>query len=399
MVLARMNRRLILTTFCIIWLSAIAAFANEIEFTKTFQSNNILLTFNLPIRLNKLIIPPQNQSIWQTGQSCICAVAIIDNIKRISSIGASNTELIFDFGKSDIKQILIKPLVFSKKPIKSDYSDLAIEGISTQKATLQDNLDSYAQKIIDFQKNNKCFSCHAMIPFAAACEEADFKGLEIPKEKISVLLEQISSFQQADGSYEFRSDPEYGKITTTLSAAFIASTLGKFATQPNPVIQKIFKQLPLWQNKDGSLKNDFTYLPIFSRHVTSSFLEAKFISNILYNNSVNQNEMFLYDRLGWLQSWARKNVNLESPSNLLFFLGIPYFLQLTQEEKSEIYPKLLELKKSKAYEKLPEIKIITNFLLNKYFNYKITNNDSVNWKSQPDSKTYWKLLEESLFIK
>jgi hypothetical protein len=394
-----MNNKLLLLILSLISLATVTI-AKEIDFSKSFQGNNIRLNFKRQFKVDKLILPANNKSIWQSTKSCVCAVAIADNIKRISSINASNTELIFDFEKKDIKQILIKPLVFSDQVITSGISEIKVTGIATQKENFQNNLKTRAKEIIDFQKQNKCFSCHSAIPFSLACEEASFQGLEIPKDQIEVMLEQIEKFQKNDGSYEFTTDPEYGKISTTLSAGFISSTLAKVITKPNPQIRKIFQQLPLWQDKDGSLRHDFVFLPIFNSQITSAFLESRFISNLLYNGiSKNEEVTFLYDRLGWLQSWAKKKVRLDNPSDLLFPLGIPYLLQLGPKEKKDIHPKLLAIKSSKAYQKLPEVKIITNFLLNKYFNYKISSNDSIDWTSFPESKKYWSLLEDLIFIK
>ena len=389
-----MNNKLLLLILSLISL-ATTAIAKDISFTKKYQGNDIQLNFKEQTKIEKLIIPSNNNSVWQSQKSCICAVATANNIKRISSISASNTELIFDFEKKDIKQIIIKPLLFSDKKIVSKIKKIKVSGISTLEAKFQSNLKAHAEEIIDFQQRNKCFSCHSAIPFSLACEEAAYQGLTIPEKQIELMLEQINDFQENDGAYKFNSDPEYGKITTTLSAGFISSTLAKLIAKPNPNIRKIFQQLPLWQDKDGSLRHDFIFLPIFNSQITSAFLESRFISNLLYNEfSKNEEIGFLYERLGWLQSWAKKNSRLDNPSDLLFPLGIPYLLQLNKKEKDAIYLRLLNIKNSKAYQKLPEVKIITNFLLNKYFNYKISSNDFIIWKSFPGSKKYWSLLED-----
>ena len=362
-----MSKLNIIILFFSLWFSGSAYAQNLYKITK--DGNNIILDFNDNWYFSKIAIPVRSFKIWKDNFAHNAAIIQLGNEKHVLSSKSNEKYLEYNELTLPIDKITLTSINTSSERVEECLP--IFKATSSKTKFIEDNLLLISERENDFIKNNKCFSCHSLIPTALAFNTAYIKGYHLESMNVNKLMANFSSLQREDGSFYFENQPIYGINSTTLSAAFIASLFSDMATPDFIKIGiKINKFIKLTHKPNEVIRADFIFEPFFNNETTSLLFEVVFQKILYLKDFENQKES--YERSKELLALLPETENLEFNKKLLLFCGIPYSKQLTYEERKELIP---ELQKhfEMPYSKISEI----SRLLSLYLYKKINSNESL----------------------
>jgi hypothetical protein len=352
----------IIILFFSLWFSGSAYAQNLYKITK--DGNNIILDFNNNWYFSKIAIPVRSIKIWKDNFAHNAAIIQLGNEKHVLSSKPNEKYLEYNELTFPIDKITLTSINISSESVEECLP--IFKATSSKTKFIEDNLLLISERENDFIKNNKCFSCHSLIPAALAFNTAYIKGYHLESMNVNKLMANFSSLQREDGSFYFENQPIYGINSTTLSAAFIASLFSDMATPDFIKIGiKINKFIKLTHKPNEVIRADFIFEPFFNNETTSLLFEVVFQKILYLKDFENQKESF--DRSIELLSMLPETENLEFNKKLLLFCGIPYSKQLTAKERKELIP---ELQKhfEMPYSKISEISRLLSLYLYKKIN-------------------------------
>lgn len=158
-------------------------------------------------------------------------------------------------------------------PILSETTDsvlsspgrIHISGSDASWRNFENELADLSNAALEFQRKNRCFSCHIMLPLAWTATLAEFRCMGTPRPTLASIAENIVSLQRSDGSFSAPGHPEYGIVSPTLAAAASLACLNKFCSETNviPALRKATDFLIAHPSGSGLPELDFTFPPLF----------------------------------------------------------------------------------------------------------------------------------------
>lgn len=142
---------------------------------------------------------------------------------------------------------------------------IVISGLDPSQRILETELAELSRATLEFQRKNRCFSCHLTLPLAWTATVAEFRCMDTPRPLLASIAADIVAFQQADGSFSFPEHPEYGIVSPTLAAAGALTYLQKFCYDLDvaPALGKAVEFLAAHVSASGCPEFDFSFPPLF----------------------------------------------------------------------------------------------------------------------------------------
>jgi hypothetical protein len=312
---------------------------------KKKTAGTIIINFSEKLAISKIILPTNTEKLWGAGKKCRAATIKAGNKSFLSSTDQNGNELTFSLEGIIAQKIIVNPLYIEVSTTDSNNADPVVEAVRAKIRLIEDKIKLLAQQTIEFQKQNRCFSCHTAYPLAVLFNEADKKGYKIDKKQIEILTESIGATQKADGSFYFKQQPDYGTITPTLCAGAIFAQLARFDRRLLVNLNRILLLLPGWLDKNSNLKSDFYFTPIFIGQTTSTVFEALIIAAIYYfepSVTGTDREESLRQRLLYLNRNLKIRPEGNQQHNLVLLGGLPYIGQFSPEQKEPLLKGLIK---------------------------------------------------------
>ena len=298
-------------------------------YTVIRSNNKIEIKFNECWYFTKIAIPVCSAIIWGDDKSHNVAVIEFENEKHIISSKPGEKYLEYNDSTKAVSSIFLTSINLSSENITECLPLFKAASSKTQE--IEDSLLMISQRENEFLLQNRCFSCHRLIPAALVFRTAYKKGFNIREKEINKLTEKFSALQKDNGSFYFEREPVYGVNTTTVTAAFIASL---FSDISNIDFLKIGLKAKNYLNsthKDNEIiPPDFIFEPFFNYETTSILFEIIFQKNLYLKDSQHQKDS--NDRANNLLKHI-SFVNDKGFNNKLILLcGIPYSYRLSPDE-------------------------------------------------------------------
>ena len=296
------------------------------------------IEFSEELAVEKLVVPCNSEKIWGPGKRCLAATVIFGKKQFISSAVSGEKGIVFFLDHLIGEGFEIKP-VFTEPNIDENEGILEIVATRAQTRRIELKIAELSQRVLSFQQQNQCFSCHTLFPLALTINEADKNGFRISSEQVKKLGESLGSMQSVNGSYFFARQPDYGTISTSLCAGSIFAMLARFDRRMLVNLEKIYSSFHAWLDEENDLKSDFFFRPLFIGKTASALFEALIVAALYYQNptvtGIARNEN-LRQRLMHLNK--RFKVEAEAPvlQNLLLLTGLPYIGQFGNEQIDDL---------------------------------------------------------------
>ncbi len=204
----------------------------------------------------------------------------------------------------------IIPLVSAPSETGSGTTgQIFISGLAPTIRDLEVELADLSRATLEFQRTNRCFSCHLTLPLAWAATVAEFRCLETPRAVLGSIASHLVTLQQADGSFAVPGHPEYGIVSPTLAAAGALTYLKKFChdLDISPILEKTVVFLAKHPSTDGAPPFDFSIPPLF---IGKSFAACLFLDAVESLRTADMEHPTLADsRLAALSAGAEGVLN------------------------------------------------------------------------------------------
>jgi hypothetical protein len=171
--------------------------------------------------------------------------------------------------------------------------------------------------------------------------------------------------QQDNGIFFFAAHPDYGPITTTLCAGAILALLSDFSADYLHNLRKIYDLLPNWQDKDGFIRSDFYFRPLFIGQITSALFETLIISSLYAGSAAESgsDETTRYrERLLRMNAWGRAQTSEPIHRRIILMAGMPYLFQFADADRPEIISQLKRLCENEPEGKRADIKALVSYI-------------------------------------
>lgn len=351
-------------SFCFVALLLIAGAVQAENYSISILSDRTLVRFAEEWSFDQIEVPAVSQSFWGNRLTHSAATLKAGDQPFVSALSSDSSHLKFNLAGVKTSEIEIIPLLTSDQSttIESDFIFLAVPAkIREIEKKINDSLD---QEILFIRKNN-CFSCHTALPLAMACKSAGAEGLQPDLQKIRDFGLAISKTQQPNGSFFYPAHPDYGVITTTLSAGVILSFLSDFSDDFINQLQNIFNLLPGWLDNNGLAQSDFYFKPVFIGQLTSALFES-IIINTLYCKTAGipqESHELMRQRLVRLSNWATDQTAEPLHRQIIMMAGIPFFYNVSIEERSTLATQLTDMLNNEPEGRRTEIQALTRMVL------------------------------------
>ncbi len=360
------------------------------------NSKNIKLLFDEYWCFSEIKIPVFSPSFWGDNLSHNIAVLEIGPDKHILSRNGNSDYLIFSESEQNTNKLTITSINSYSDP--TPEQSLFFKAIHSQTKYIEDNLLLIVEKENKKINSNNCFSCHSLIPAAMAIKSAQTKGFSIDKTLINNLFISITNLQNNDGSFYFDSQPCYGKISTTLSTAYILALLSD--NMPTTFIttgEKINDFLKtISPDNNSKVKADFIFEPFFN-HETTSLLHEIIFQKYMYlkNNSQNQH---CNERANNLLKQSNSHKNDPFIKKLLLLSGVPYSYQLPPDERTLIIKEIKNHLESPQNKTSEILRMLCLYVITKIAPYQKLPSPFYNSEYEENNvNNIWKCFEKILY--
>ncbi|MBI3039360.1 hypothetical protein HYY75_09995, partial [bacterium] len=254
--------------------------------------NGVSVKFPNPMAVSEVTIPVLDSQLWGSGNRGKIVIAKWKQLdgspeeEKNVAIGTGLSHepwILLKFGAIMTNQIEFFPI--SVEPVAASFGfseGWKIVGVPASRQLIESNLLKFGQKIISSQKQERCFRCHLLLPYAMAVTSAENRGFLVPGDELASLGLEIIKMQNPDGSFYFSSHPNYGKITPTLCAAAVLGWLQRWTPEAQIGIEKACNFLLTFQKSTGEMRPDFFYPPFmtgpaFGTWLFSIALESEYL--------------------------------------------------------------------------------------------------------------------------
>ncbi len=368
-----------------------SGFAESLTIRKT-DKNNVLLVFKQPWAFDMVKLPTVWPEVWGNGVRCNAAVIEISGQHFVAAAtGSAYLEFILPSPTDFI--IKVSPIDFSSTSILYDNAKLEISAVTAHIRSLESRLDKQIDNVLQFNRQNNCFSCHTSFPLAIACNEAFHRGYKINRQKIQQLAQSIIDVQKPNGTFYFPLHPDYGIVSTSLCAGAILASLSDCVPEAISGMKQVFRNLPNLLDNEGIPKTDFYFRPIFIGQMTSALFESLIISTIYRNFPSDPENEQLRQRLLRMQRWAKSMHEEPVHRKIILMTGLPYLVQFDPTERDSVVAQLENLITYEPEGKRSDIRAIARMILQKISprNYRP---EDFTGKAATGADQIWQCLEQ-----
>ncbi|HOT27996.1 MAG TPA: hypothetical protein PLU72_07385 [Candidatus Ozemobacteraceae bacterium] len=211
-------------------------------------------------------LPPDSADVFGAGRRGTAVIVRSAHVTRVCRLNEPYDDT-FSIRLNDPSTgwLELVPLVSAPSKIGSGTTGgIIVSGLDPAVRNLEIELTDLSRAIMEFQRTNRCFSCHLALPLAWAATVAEFRCLETPRTVLASIADQLVALQQADGSFAVPGRPEYGAVTPTLAAAAALAYLKKFCLDLDisPILEKAVAFLAERISTDGVPSFDFSFPPL-----------------------------------------------------------------------------------------------------------------------------------------
>lgn len=315
----------------------------------TRNASSATIIFSEELAIESLMLPTEASRLWGPGVSCRAATLQLADRSFIASAQPGQKELVFHLEGLFTDRILVRPAYLEKADQPEGSGSILLEAVPAQTRRIESEIESLTRQVIDFQKQNNCFSCHTLFPLALTINEAARRGLSIASSSIEVLSDSLTAMQRADGRYYFANQPEYGEVSTSLCAGGAMALLVRFDRRLLLNLVRISRLFPNWIDDESDLKSDFFFRPLFIGKPTSAMFEALILAALYYFRPVITGEKAdeeLRQRLIRLNARFKIDIEDSAAQNLLLLVALPYIGQFSDEMRAPLFKSVLEAQRT-----------------------------------------------------
>lgn len=395
------SRRLIIGALTVLMIFSAVLYAQSERYVISRDDERVVIAFSEQWAFDEVRLPVSAPQLW--GSPALCRAASVEAAGRhfVASAKENEQHLVFRLNGLATDSLIITPLIQHNSDNYELFSYIEFSAVPAKMRQIENRLSSLAGRVSEFHRQHGCFSCHTALPLALACKSAANRGYRIDAEKFLALGREISRMQRHDGSYFFQGQPDYGKIMTTLCAGTILALLSDFSSEFLVNLKKIVPLLPDWLDKDGLLKSDFFFRPLFIGQPSAALLEA-FISHTLYiktaGNPDEPPDDKLRRRVLQLGRWTKTQSSEAIHRRIILMIGTPFLFQFSHHEKPEIIRQLRHLLKNEPEGTRHDMRALARFLLNR-----LIPGEEIETQATPAVQTLsdeiWQCFEEIITFK
>lgn len=338
----------------------------------TRLENRLLINFAQPLAFDQILLPTHSAELW--GQGIICRAALIEasDHQFIASARTNEGFMVFRPKTAASSSFYITPLITRAAELENhgQNADNRIEltAVPAEVRAIENRIRHLVDATMQFNRENRCFSCHTALPLALAVKNAAARGYELDQNMLQTVGNEMARLQLADGSFFFPEQPAYGRIMTTMCAGAIMSILAQFNPDLHASLRKMLPMLKSWQNPDGTPGSDFFFRPVFIGQPTALLFESILISAAYFRSFAESNgepDAQLGKRLRELSGWAKDLKNEAIHRRIIIMAGMPLTFQFQEAERPELIRELTRVIYDEPEGKRRDIRALAVWLLNR----------------------------------
>jgi len=344
----------------------------DFSYRVTRLENRLLINFTQPLAFDQILLPTHSDELW--GQGTICRAALIEtsDSQFIASAKADEGFMVFRPRLAASSSFYITPLVtrntgFEYHPEKTDNS-IELKAVPAEVRAIENRIRKLVDATMQFNRENRCFSCHTALPLALAVKTASARGYDLDLNMLQTVGSELAGLQHADGSFFFPEQPAYGRIMTTLCAGAIISILAEFNPGLHANLKKMLPVLKNWRNPDGTPGSDFFFRPVFIGQPTALLFESILTSTVYFRSfaeSDGEPDAQIGGRLSELSGWAKDQKNEAIHRRIIIMAGMPLTFQFQEAERPELIRELTRVIYDEPEGKRRDIRALAVWLLNR----------------------------------
>ncbi len=342
----------------------------DLSYRVTRLENRLLVSFTQPLAFDQILLPTFSEELW--GQDIICRAALIETSDRqfIASARADEGFMVFRPESVASSSFYITPLITrtvgNEYPGRNISNRIELTAVQAEVRAIENRIRQLVDATMQFNRENRCFSCHTALPLALAVKNAAAIGYELDQNMLRTVGSDIARLQLADGSFFFPEQPAYGRIMTTMCAGAIISIMANFNPDLYANLKKMLPLLKSWRNPDGTPGSDFFFRPVFIGQPTALLFES-ILTGAVYFRSFAEGEpdTQLGNRLSELSGWAKDLKNEAIHRRIIIMAGMPLTFQFAETERPELIRELTRVIYDEPEGKRRDIRALAVWLLNR----------------------------------
>ncbi len=342
----------------------------DFSYRITRLENRLLISFTQPLAFDQILLPTYNHELW--GRNIICRAALIETSERqfIASARADEGFMVFRPQSAASSSFYITPLITrpSGQDNQSPGNGIELTAVPAGIRAIEKRIRHLVDATMQFNRENRCFSCHTALPLALAVKTAAARGYELDREMLQTVGKEMAGLQLADGSFFFPDQPAYGRIMTTLCAGAIISILAQFDPELHTNLKKILPVLKSWRNPDGTPGSDFFFRPVFIGQPTALLFESILTGAVYFRSFAEgdgEPDKQLGSRLKQLSERAKEQKNEAIHRRIIIMAGMPLTFQFEEAERPELIRELTRVIYDEPEGRRRDIRALAVWLLNR----------------------------------
>ncbi|HPW57966.1 MAG TPA: hypothetical protein PLK58_04970 [Candidatus Rifleibacterium sp.] len=344
----------------------------DFSYRVTRLENRLLVNFTQPLAFDQILLPTCNDELWGPGTICRAALIEAADQQFIASARANEGFMVFRPKTTASSSFYITPLITRAAELENhgQNADNRIEltAVPAEVRAIENRIRHLVDATMQFNRENRCFSCHTALPLALAVKTAAARGYELDQNMLQTVGNEIARLQLADGSFFFPEQPAYGRIMTTMCAGAILSMLAEFNPELHTNLKNMLPVLKNWRNPDGTPGSDFFFRPVFIGQPTALLFESILTSSVYFRafaESDGAPDAQLGKRLSELSGWAKDLKNEAIHRRIIIMAGMPLTFQFQETERPELIRELTRVIYNEPEGKRRDIRALAVWLLNR----------------------------------
>ncbi|MBF0548103.1 MAG: hypothetical protein HQM08_26940 [Candidatus Riflebacteria bacterium] len=237
----------------------------------SLTDDGVKVEFSYPVSLDGIRVPLNESLLWGQGKIGRSFIAMSKHDSEIGVWDGYSPYIHSKLFEDSCSEINIIPLL-SDDGVASGTNKWIFEGEPAEKRKIEKAINFFAENILKRQNENKCFSCHEIIPLGILCTSANDFGYKIPLPILMEICKSIVSFQTEDGSFSFNSSWKYDKTAASLAGSAFLAWNCRWNEKLRGSLFKAARYLVSQQNSDGHLETEFSFPPLFWGSIFSTWL-------------------------------------------------------------------------------------------------------------------------------
>ncbi len=246
-------------------------------------ASGVSLLFSEPVSLEGIRLPAVAPELWGRGRRGTIAALESNHAVGVAVPETASMTLFGIIADASATRLDIVPVYSDPEPesissgeekkVESPFGQIQVVGTSAEQKRLEIALKSCLQEEVDWQRRRGCFSCHRLLPLGLAVKTASERKMNIPLEAVRELLQNLTEWQNSNGAWYFRREPQYGTLTGTLTAVAVMGWWEELNESDGSVtLLKGLAYLADKQLDDGGMVFDFSFPPLFYGRAAAGWL-------------------------------------------------------------------------------------------------------------------------------